>query len=96
MLTQKKLFHFHVINIYINDWKQAPVWTPKKIGLKTKKWFQLDKIHIDPAKGNDFHNQKVKISDSNIFFKGDEKEEMLPKIFIFIPKTTYIKQHFNI
>ena len=24
----------------INDWKQAPVWTPKKIGLKTKKWFQ--------------------------------------------------------
>ncbi len=24
----------------INDWKFAPVWTPKKINIKTKKWFQ--------------------------------------------------------
>ena len=24
----------------INDWKTAPVWTPKKIKIKTKKWFQ--------------------------------------------------------
>ena len=24
----------------INDWKQAPIWTPKKIGAKTKKWFK--------------------------------------------------------
>jgi len=24
----------------INDWKLAPVWTPKKIKIKTKKWFQ--------------------------------------------------------
>ncbi|MDC3167238.1 SDR family NAD(P)-dependent oxidoreductase [Candidatus Pelagibacter sp.] len=24
----------------INDWKFAPVWTPKKINVKTKKWFQ--------------------------------------------------------
>ena len=24
----------------INDWKQAPVWTPKKISVKTRKWFK--------------------------------------------------------
>lgn len=24
----------------INDWSKAPVWTPKKINIKTKKWFQ--------------------------------------------------------
>ncbi len=24
----------------INDWKQAPVWTPKKISIKTRKWFK--------------------------------------------------------
>lgn len=24
----------------INDWKKAPVWTPKKIKVKTKKWFK--------------------------------------------------------
>jgi UDP-glucose 4-epimerase len=24
----------------INDWKKAPVWTPKKISVKTKKWFK--------------------------------------------------------
>jgi len=24
----------------IKDWKTAPVWTPKKIKIKTKKWFQ--------------------------------------------------------
>jgi len=24
----------------INDWKSAPVWTPAKISVKTKKWFQ--------------------------------------------------------
>ena len=23
----------------INDWKNAPIWTPKKINLATKKWF---------------------------------------------------------
>ncbi len=25
---------------------------------QTKKWFQLDKIHLEPAAGNDIHNQK--------------------------------------
>ena len=24
----------------IGDWKSAPVWTPAKISVKTKKWFQ--------------------------------------------------------
>ena len=24
----------------ISDWKKAPVWTPKKISIKTKKWFK--------------------------------------------------------
>lgn len=24
----------------IDDWSKAPVWTPKKINIKTKKWFQ--------------------------------------------------------
>ena len=24
----------------ISDWKKAPVWTPKKISVKTKKWFK--------------------------------------------------------
>ncbi len=24
----------------INDWRKAPVWTPKKIKIKTKKWFK--------------------------------------------------------
>ena len=24
----------------IDDWKKAPVWTPNKIKIKTKKWFQ--------------------------------------------------------
>ena len=24
----------------IKDWRKAPVWTPKKIKIKTKKWFQ--------------------------------------------------------
>ena len=23
----------------INDWKNAPIWTPKKINIATKKWF---------------------------------------------------------
>ena len=24
---------------HIDDWKNAPVWTPKKISKQTKKWF---------------------------------------------------------
>ena len=24
----------------INDWKSAPVWTPSKINVKTRKWFK--------------------------------------------------------
>ena len=24
----------------IDDWKKAPVWTPSKISVKTKKWFK--------------------------------------------------------
>lgn len=27
--------------ININDWKKAPVWTPKKIKVVTKEWFQF-------------------------------------------------------
>ena len=26
---------------HINNWKDAPVWTPKKIQKATKVWFQL-------------------------------------------------------
>ena len=25
----------------INDWKEAPVWTPDKIKVATKEWFDL-------------------------------------------------------
>lgn len=27
--------------VNINDWKKAPVWTPKKINVATKEWFQF-------------------------------------------------------
>ena len=27
--------------VNINDWKKAPVWTPKKINVVTKEWFQF-------------------------------------------------------
>lgn len=33
---------------------------------QTKKWFQLDKIHLEEAKGNDLHNQAYCSKDSNL------------------------------
>ena len=36
---------------------------------QTKKWFKLDRIHIEEAKGNDFHNQTYCSKDGNLLME---------------------------
>lgn len=46
-------------------------WVSAKTFKAAKKWFCLDKIHIEVAKGNDFHNQKY-CSKENLFLEVGE------------------------
>lgn len=39
---------------------------------QTKKWFKLDKIHIEEAKGNDIHNQRYCSKDDNLIIEVGE------------------------
>lgn len=50
-------------------------WTNAKTWKAAKKWFELDKIHIEYAKGNDFHNQDYCLKENKFLEIGEPTKQ---------------------